>query len=100
MIYTGKHRDPDPSPRVRFSDDELQDLGRLLVQAASGKEDAVRRVEQLLRDAAEARQAADPVDAEIAESLDRDQWPDSILSALVALGELPPEYDPEGGPTG
>lgn len=90
---------PEPStPRPRFSDDDLRDAGRLFLAALRGDVKAMRSAARLLTEAVEAREAALRVEDEIGESLDRDQWPDSILSALVALGELPPEYDPDGGP--
>jgi hypothetical protein len=91
MIYTGKNHDPEPSPpRPRWSDDELRLLGTLLASAAAGRDEAIRRVENLLRDAAEARAAASLVEQQIAESLDADLWPDQVVRALVCMGDLPP----------
>jgi len=94
---------PEPPPR-RFNDDELRDLGGLVVRAVRGDVQALRDVEGLLRAArAHLLDILTPAEAELAERL-ADQapaplsseelaaeaaWPEDVLLALVSIGDLP-----------
>jgi hypothetical protein len=105
MLITGKGGTvPEPAPRT-FTADQLACLGRMLVQAVRGDLKALAEIERLL--AAARRAWLTPAETELMGRLEAEPqpsklpaqeiaaeaaWPDDILRALIALGDLPESY--------
>jgi len=102
MILHKGNRDQAPKPRRPFpwTDDDIKTAGRLLLDALHGDLQSLRQVTARIVETVKALDAADQVDAEIAESLDLELWPDNIIRALVALGDLPYTFTQPGDARG